>query len=102
MLMLNHEKDVPQKIRRQSSGVPPGSLIVPTTAQSNKLSDMGLNCTPSSLVPSSSTPASARTSIAGDLNSLPDIKLHSGIIFFSFNFKHLFYDDFYLTIKFFS
>jgi hypothetical protein len=89
--MLNHEKDVPQKIRRQSSGVPPGSLIVPTTAQSNKLSDMGLNCTPSSLVPSSSTPASARTSIAGDLNSLPDIKLHSGIIFFFHSILNIFF-----------
>lgn len=79
MLMLNHEKDVPPKIRRQSSGVPPGSLTVPTTAQSNKLPDLGPNRKPPSIMSSSSMPASARTSIVGELSNLSDIKNHSGM-----------------------
>lgn len=66
MLNVNHNKDVQQKIRRQSTGVP-AALTVPTTAQSNKSSEAALK-TPSSLVPQS-MPASARTSIVSELST---------------------------------
>lgn len=95
MLNINHNKDVPQKVRRQSSGVPPGSLTAaPTNAQSNKFMDLG-HKTSSSLVPSS-MPTTTRTSIAGELNPLTENKCNYGKYVSIISIIHILYIILYI------